>query len=414
MIYNANMVYNYNTALKDYDHIIETAYSFIYESDYNFNFIINEINLYESKALQENMELILESIDIKSIFESVRRLISNAFRRFLGWLKDIRDKIRDVFKKKGKNKKEVEDALNNAKKENITINGYDVSNKKAEDLKNRMKQSIDFESVDKCKTVEDVDRLKYETARKIFNISETPNSQEEIVELAEKELGLNKKVNIIDTISVDDIINTSNSISSIDDLARLSDQATKKAENEIDKVANNINENQDSSKYKVCISKANAYRYMANILYTVSTAISKSYYIKEKQINKIDEDIISKKFSNFNKKDNDEKMLKSVEGKSRDEFRYIFADSLEVDPTFERYKIVFNYAKENGIFEDYAEGSVPLTNDISEWNESYWIKLKRDLVKNLSIKRLNHMRKVAKVFLREKYIRIMKERESKG
>lgn len=90
--------------------------------------------------------------------------------------------------------------------------------------------------------------------------------------------------------------------------------------------------------------------------------------------------------------------------------KYIFVDSLDVDPTFELYEDSYNYCKAvPGLLEHHKE-LTPFTYDQSKWTEDYWVKLKVDLKKNFSDKRMTHMREVAKVYLADKIERLEKER----
>lgn len=92
--------------------------------------------------------------------------------------------------------------------------------------------------------------------------------------------------------------------------------------------------------------------------------------------------------------------------------KYIFVDSLDVDPTFEQYVEDYNYCKSiPGLLEQHIE-LMPFINDSARWTEEYWVKLKMDLVKNFSDQRMRHMREVAKVYLADKVQRIQKERHA--
>ena len=52
--------------------------------------------------------------------------------------------------------------------------------------------------------------------------------------------------------------------------------------------------------------------------------------------------------------------------------RYIFLDSLDVDPTFEKYIEDYNVCKKlEGMFEPYIE-LTPLSLSDSDWNMEYW------------------------------------------
>ena len=90
--------------------------------------------------------------------------------------------------------------------------------------------------------------------------------------------------------------------------------------------------------------------------------------------------------------------------------KYFFRESLDIDPTFEEYKEDYECAsKVPGMIVPYQE-LTPLTDDQSLWDIDYWIKLKRDLMENFSVKRLEHMKKVARVIHADKLARINSER----
>ena len=88
---------------------------------------------------------------------------------------------------------------------------------------------------------------------------------------------------------------------------------------------------------------------------------------------------------------------------------YIFANSLDVDPTFEEYQEEYDYCKSKGILEQHQE-ITPFSNNPQDWTEAYWARLKTDLKKNFSDERMMHMKKVAQVFLRDQVERLRKER----
>jgi hypothetical protein len=90
--------------------------------------------------------------------------------------------------------------------------------------------------------------------------------------------------------------------------------------------------------------------------------------------------------------------------------RFVFADALEVDPTFEKYEEAYEYCKSiPGVLDPYEERT-PLRQDPATWDEDYWRKLKLDLGKNFADVRMCHMREVAKVILAEKIQRLRNER----
>lgn len=101
---------------------------------------------------------------------------------------------------------------------------------------------------------------------------------------------------------------------------------------------------------------------------------------------------------------------KYADQRDREYLRYVFVDALDVDPTFASYEKGYNYCKSiPGLLENHVE-LTPFIYDSTQWNESYWVKLKRDFEKNFSDCRMSHMRDVAQVFLAEKIQRIQAER----
>ena len=104
-----------------------------------------------------------------------------------------------------------------------------------------------------------------------------------------------------------------------------------------------------------------------------------------------------------------EEIKKAVQTGDVKRLKYIFVDSLDVDPTFENYKEDFDYCSQNNIFENH-EVLTKLQKEPSNWTFDYWKSLKKDLTKNFSKKRMEHMIEVAKVIYKEKVERLKKER----
>lgn len=90
--------------------------------------------------------------------------------------------------------------------------------------------------------------------------------------------------------------------------------------------------------------------------------------------------------------------------------KYIFVDCLDVDPTFEKYLDDYNYCAKKGLFEPHKNLN-DFSNRQADWNDNYWQILKRDLLKNFSRERLDHMRKVAPVVFADKVARLQRERQ---
>lgn len=93
--------------------------------------------------------------------------------------------------------------------------------------------------------------------------------------------------------------------------------------------------------------------------------------------------------------------------------RYIFIDSLDVDPTFEKYEQDYTFCKKlRGFFDEHIEITCMKENP-DEWDAVYWDQLKRDLNRNFSQKRFEHMIQVAKVVYSGKIARLVSERRAK-
>lgn len=93
--------------------------------------------------------------------------------------------------------------------------------------------------------------------------------------------------------------------------------------------------------------------------------------------------------------------------------RYIFLDSLDVDPTFEKYKADYAVCRNlEGMFVPYTE-LTPLSSLQSDWDMEYWVKIKFDQKKNFSEKRFEHMIEIVKVVHADKIERLLAERTAK-
>ena len=96
------------------------------------------------------------------------------------------------------------------------------------------------------------------------------------------------------------------------------------------------------------------------------------------------------------------------EGNTR-ELKYRFNNSLDIDPTFEKYIDDFEYCKTKNAFDQHIE-LTKFDNVSSNWNENYWANLKKDLFENFSQERLEHMIEVANVIYKDKIERLKRER----
>lgn len=108
-----------------------------------------------------------------------------------------------------------------------------------------------------------------------------------------------------------------------------------------------------------------------------------------------------------------EEVKKCIDRDDIQGLRYIFADALDVDPTFERYREDYNYCKGiNNFFEANVE-KTPLRQESSRWDRQYYEQLKIELMKNFSEVRFEHMIKVAKVVYADKAARLLSERQKR-
>lgn len=273
--------------------LLEDAYIFLYESDYNFNTIVNEINFHESAAAAEDAELVLEAADLKTIFNNIKDWIKRAWTRFVNWLKEIKNRIKAFFAKKDKKKpnaKQVKEKLDKAKADKVEIKGVDVDKKKIEEIQSKV-ENINLDKIEKCKTVEEVKAVAEQIGKDVVggNISASAESLPKVVENA---LGLNKEVNLVEKYDASDIVEADENKAneSVDKAAKVAKKATEKAEKSIDEFINDNYNMRDSEarakneEYNLLMAQANAYRYCANLALTVSTATAKAGFIDNKQI----------------------------------------------------------------------------------------------------------------------------------
>lgn len=96
--------------------------------------------------------------------------------------------------------------------------------------------------------------------------------------------------------------------------------------------------------------------------------------------------------------------------------KYVFVDSLDVDPTNVEYKTFYDIAKKRGLLEPHEE-LTPFYPDsqlekMSERElDEYWIKIKRDYLNNPSDERMQNMIRIAKILYKEKIQRFLKQRK---
>ena len=97
------------------------------------------------------------------------------------------------------------------------------------------------------------------------------------------------------------------------------------------------------------------------------------------------------------------------------QIKYALVDSLDIDPTFERYETFYNTAKQRGLIEPHEELTPfyldsQLEKMSEEELEDYWESIKNDLLKNFSDERMQTMKRIAKIIYKNKIQRIKKDR----
>lgn len=83
--------------LMDGSEIAEATYMSLYESEYNFNQIIECLDVHTLNAASMDRELVLEASDIKGFFTKVKEAIMSAFRSFTEIITNALNKIKSVF-----------------------------------------------------------------------------------------------------------------------------------------------------------------------------------------------------------------------------------------------------------------------------------------------------------------------------
>ena len=108
--------------------------------------------------------------------------------------------------------------------------------------------------------------------------------------------------------------------------------------------------------------------------------------------------------------------LKALNTYSVKRLKYVFVDSLDVDPTNVKYKTFYDIAKKRGLLEPHEE-LTPFYPDsqlekMSERElDEYWINIKRDYINNPSDERMQNMIRIAKIIYKEKIQKLMKQRK---
>lgn len=105
--------------LMDGCEIAESAYMALYESEYNFNQIVECIDIHTLRAASMDRTLVLEAGDIKDWFNTIKEAILSAFRKFSEVITNVINKIKSIFADNAKfvqvNSQNIIDGFNKVK-----------------------------------------------------------------------------------------------------------------------------------------------------------------------------------------------------------------------------------------------------------------------------------------------------------
>lgn len=91
-----------------------------------------------------------------------------------------------------------------------------------------------------------------------------------------------------------------------------------------------------------------------------------------------------------------------INGNDLEGLRFVFLDSLDVDPTFDDYRADYDACKDLPGFFAPNENLTPFRENPGDWDENYWQNLKNDLQINFSRERFEHMRAAAPAIFHDK------------
>lgn len=280
----------YLSATKDRDPVMEDAYLFLYESDHNFNTIVNEINLQESKAAEMDSVLVLEAVDIKEIFRKIKQAIKDAWKRFVAFITNIKNKIVEFFNRNKKTTANISDADMEEKfeewvAEEEDVEVIDVDASMITEVENNIKTNLPqvLNRIDNIETMEQIEEAKSQIVSALVGGTASASS-DSLPAVIEDRLGLNKKTSAKKKYkSYKDIkaIEGPKAGQNVDQITRMANDAVKKADSQIDKYIASVDKEYEN--YKLEVAKANLYRAAANAALSGATAASKALYTDAKQ-----------------------------------------------------------------------------------------------------------------------------------
>ena len=265
-------------ARDEYSSINENAYAFLYESEYNLNCMMNEINIMESSAKSQGATLILETTDLKTIFSKIGKWIVDQFNKFIKWIHDIVERITSLFKKKDKIEN-FEEKREEIKDQEIVDIDTDKISQMAQDIQNDFDKRV--QDIESASTEEELSKIE-------SDIKSGPNG-EELTKSIEEELGLNNKTTVGEKYKSEEDLETNEAQVKdvINNVTKAATSVKDKSVKSLDKKASDVAKDKEFNEAKIEIMKARLYSSAANEALVKATAASKAVLIDENQKKKI-------------------------------------------------------------------------------------------------------------------------------
>lgn len=146
--------------------IAESCYMALYESEYNFNQIIECIDIHTLRAASMDRELVLEAVDIKGFFTRLKDAIINAFKNFTKIISTIINKVTTILSDNKtfvqKNLKSIEGGFDELKKKTEPMKCIPYKHDMIEDYAAKLHQVAD-EGADKVNNVFALDKASVDS-----------------------------------------------------------------------------------------------------------------------------------------------------------------------------------------------------------------------------------------------------------
>ena len=163
--------------LMDGSEIAEASYMAMYESEYNFNQIIECLDIHTLGAASVGRELVLEAIDIKGFIGTVKKAVINAFTRFTEIINNVVNKVKSVFADNKNfvtiNRKNIEYGFDKVRTSATKIQGYKFDHDKIENYASKLNTfASNGEKIDALFDVTNADEQDFINKRNAANTAE--------------------------------------------------------------------------------------------------------------------------------------------------------------------------------------------------------------------------------------------------